>query len=466
MFGDRFFHHPSVRRVLCAGMDLSLLLGAFLAAVILRFAYPPLEVLRYDSLLRKALFLTALLQVCFYYSELYEEPIMRRPVDFLLRVVQSLVGAFVLLSLAYYLFPSLEVGRGILLFHFPLAALAIFARRGLYLWFFQHKLLNENVLILGTGQTAQQLARELLKRSPLGYHIAGFIGEHPAEVGRQLVRPLIIGTFEDLEDVVEQLDISFIVVALENRRGRLPVSKLLSCRVAGVRVEEAPTFYETLTGKILLSNLRPSWLVFSPGFAKPRMLRNTKRAAELTIAGLIVLLCSPILLLVALAVRLESRGAVLYRQERVGEKGKVFPLFKFRSMRVDAEAGSGPVWATDGEDPRITRVGHWLRKTRLDELPQLFNVLRGEMSFVGPRPERPHFVTQLEKVIPYYRERHCVRPGITGWAQTKFRYGATIEDTEQKLQFDLYYIKHMSLALDLVIAIDTFKVMLFGKGAR
>jgi sugar transferase (PEP-CTERM system associated) len=256
------------------------------------------------------------------------------------------------------------------------------------------------------------------------------------------------------------------VVALENRRGKLPVTDLLRCRVAGVRVEEAHSYYENLTGKILLRNLRPSWLVFSPGFNKPRLLRSSKSMVELLVASALLVLTAPLIGLLGLLIRMDSRGPVLYGQERVGEKGRLFRLFKLRTMRIDAEAKSGPVWAKDGFDPRVTRVGYWLRKCRLDELPQLLNIVRGEMSFIGPRPERPHFVKQLEKVIPYYSERHAVRPGITGWAQTKFRYGATIEDTEQKLQFDLYYIKHMSLALDFVIAVDTIKVVLFGKGAR
>jgi sugar transferase (PEP-CTERM system associated) len=246
----------------------------------------------------------------------------------------------------------------------------------------------------------------------------------------------------------------------------MPVKELLACRMSGVRVEEAPSFYERLTGKILVNNLRPSWLVFSQGFNKPRLLRNSKRLGEFVVALVLLALFAPLIALVALLVRLEDGGPVFYRQERVGEHNRIFKLIKFRTMRVDAEAKTGPVWAPAEGDPRVTRVGRWLRKSRLDELPQLLNVLRGEMSFVGPRPERPHFVEQFRKIIPYYDERHGVKPGITGWAQVKFRYGSTIEDAEEKHQLDLYYIKHMSLVLDFTIVLDTIKVVLFGKGAR
>lgn len=466
MLSGSFLKNPSVRRWLCAMLDFGIILSALFAAVMFRFSYSPAEIFRYELLAPKGLLLAFVLQICFYYAELYEDRVMRRGLEFLLRLAQSFVVAALLLSLLYYAVPGMEVGRGILILFAPLAVGAVFLRRGLYLWMFESDALSDSVLILGTGQTAQQVAREMLRRAPLGYRVTGFLGEHRAEVGRRLVNPSVVGTVADLVRLVDELKVTLIVVALENRRGKLPVAELLRCRVAGVRVEEAPSFYENLTGKILLRNLRPSWLVFSPGFNKPRLLRSSKVLVELLVASALLVLTAPLMGFLALLIRMDSPGPVLYGQERVGEKGRRFRLYKLRTMRMDAEAKSGPVWAADGLDPRVTRVGYWLRKTRLDELPQLLNVLRGEMSFVGPRPERPHFVEQLEKVIPYYRERHGVRPGITGWAQTNFRYGATIEDTEQKLQFDLYYIKHMSLVLDFVIAVKTLKVVLFGKGAR
>ena len=324
--------------------------------------------------------------------------------------------------------------------------------------------IGDRVLILGTGVFAQSVAREMLKRSPVGYRVLGFLTEHSVEVGRVLVNPSVVGTLADLPSLADSLDATLIVVAQEDRRKRLPVDALLRCRMAGVRVVEAATLLESLSGRIPLRDLRPSWLIFSTGFHKPRVMSAVKRLGEALTATVLLVLTSPVMALVALAVRLSSRGPVLYRQTRVGKNGGCFDLLKFRSMAEDAEAGSGPIWAPGDGDPRITPVGHLLRRSRLDELPQLWNVLKGDMSFVGPRPERPHFVDKLRKVIPYYDERHGVRPGITGWAQVKFPYGSTLEDAEEKLEYDLYYVKHMSFLLDVAILLETVKVVLLGRG--
>jgi len=294
--------------------------------------------------------------------------------------------------------------------------------------------------------------------------VLGFLTEYPEEVGRSIVNPSVVGTLDELPRLVGELQPSVIVVAQEDRRRRLPMAALLKCRLAGVRVVEAASLFETLSGQIALSDLRPSWLIFSSGFHKPRLLRSLKRAGEVMLATIGLFFAAPVMGLVALAVALTSRGPILYRQTRVGEGGREFALLKFRTMRENAEADSGPVWATAGKDPRVTLVGKLLRKSRLDELPQLWNVLRGDMSFVGPRPERPHFVEKLRRVIPYYDERHTVRPGITGWAQVKFPYGSTLEDAEEKLEYDLYYVKHMSLLFDVAIVLETAKVMLLGRG--
>jgi sugar transferase (PEP-CTERM system associated) len=275
----------------------------------------------------------------------------------------------------------------------------------------------------------------------------------------------ILGTTGQLSSIADSEKVQTIVVALEERRNSFPTRAILDCRLRGVRVEDWPTFYEKLTGKIVVQNLRPSWLLFSDGFHRNRLARVVKRATDVVLSGLIVLAGWPVFALVALAVKWTSPGPVFFRQERVGEGGRIFTLLKFRTMVRDAEKITGPVWAVEG-DPRITPVGHWLRKTRLDELPQILNVFKGEMSFIGPRPERPHFVAQLQDQIPYYSQRHTVKPGITGWAQVRYRYGATIEDSEEKLQYDLYYIKNMSPFLDLVILLSSIQVVLFGKGAR
>jgi sugar transferase (PEP-CTERM system associated) len=345
-----------------------------------------------------------------------------------------------------------------------MALAGVLVWRGVFLWAARQNALCDTVLILGTTQSAQQIATEMMRKAPLGFEVVGFLGEQRAEVGRRLVNAPVIGTMSDLEQLVLAHDVSLIVVALDDRRGKLPMAQLLRCRLAGVRVEEVTNFFERLTGRILIKNLRPSWLVFSPGFNKPSLLRSSRRAVELMVALVLLLLAMPLFVLVAIMVKLDSPGALFYRQERVGEGGRTFWLYKFRTMRVDAEVITGPVWAAEANDPRMTRVGRRLRKLRLDELPQIFNVLWGEMSFVGPRPERPHFVNTLRQVVAFYDERHSVKPGITGWAQINFGYGSTIEDAEEKLEFDLYYIKHLSLMMDLSIMCDTVKVMLRGKG--
>jgi sugar transferase (PEP-CTERM system associated) len=407
------------------------------------------------------------LLLSFYYGDLYGVEALRSRTQLLVRVGQAFAFAILALSLVYYLLPVVKIERGILLTYLPLALLTVVAWHTLHGWVGGRGVLTDTVLILGTGHAAQQIAVEMLARAPLGYQVVGFLGEHAAEVGRRLVNPSVIGTLADLRQVVESHHVARIVVALEDRRARLPVDELLRCRLSGVKVEDAPSCYEHLTGKILLSDLRPSWLVFSPGFSRSHpLMRASKRASEFVLALAALVVALPLLALLALLIRLDSPGPVLYRQKRVGERGRVFELYKLRTMRQDAEAATGPVWASPTRDDRVTRLGRLMRTLRLDELPQLINVVRGEMSFVGPRPERPHFVEQLRKVIPYYDERHSARPGITGWAQVKFGYGSTIEDSERKLQFDLYYIKNMSPLLDLAIVVDTFKVMVLGRGAR
>jgi sugar transferase (PEP-CTERM system associated) len=322
----------------------------------------------------------------------------------------------------------------------------------------------ERMLIIGTDATARTVARQVLAQQDFPYEIVGFIDEDPTRVGEPVVNPGVVGTPHDIERLVACHGIDRIVVGMADRRGRLPVAALLRAKLQGVRVEDVNTLYERLTGKLLVEDIRPSWFIFSDGFRASRLTRRTKRTFDLVLAFVGSVLGAPLMALTAVAVWLETGFPVLYRQDRVGENGRVFTLYKFRSMRRDAERGT-PVWASTDDD-RVTPVGRFIRKTRLDELPQLWNVLHGDMSFVGPRPERPFFVAQLSQQIPYYEQRHAVKPGITGWAQVKYRYGASFEDALEKLRFDLYYVKHLSLAFDLSILFDTVKVVLFGKGAR
>jgi len=277
-------------------------------------------------------------------------------------------------------------------------------------------------------------------------------------------KPSVIGDFSQISSICRNAQVDRIIVALDERRGKLPVDQLLDCRLKGVRVEEGASFSEYITGKLTVENLRPSALIFTDGFKRSQVIKQAKRYFDIAAALMTSILFSPLAMIISLAILLDSKGPVFYRQERVGQDGGIFKLLKFRSMRVNAEEEI-PVWAVVN-DPRVTRVGKVIRKLRLDEIPQVINVLRGEMSFVGPRPERPFFTETLKQEIPYYSLRHSVKPGITGWAQICYPYGASKEDALEKLKYDLYYIKHMSFLLDLTILLETGKIVLFGKGSR
>jgi sugar transferase (PEP-CTERM system associated) len=325
----------------------------------------------------------------------------------------------------------------------------------------------QNILILGTQEMALNVARELTARDDLNINLVGFLEARRGDSGpsRQVFGHPVIGAAEDLEKLALEHRVARIVVAMEDRRGKMPVRELVRLRVQGVRVEDAHSTMSSLSGRIWLESIHPSWFVFSDGFRRSRVTLAVKRALDLTfgIMGLVISL--PVMALVALAVKLDSRGPALFRQARVGLGGKCFDVLKFRSMRVDAEQANGAQWASP-DDPRTTRIGKFIRKFRLDELPQFINVIRGEMSFVGPRPERPVFVEQLRKDISYYDERHSVRPGITGWAQVQYPYGATVEDAFRKLEYDLFYLKNMSIFFDCAIVLQTIRTVLTGKGGR
>ena len=440
-----------------------IVLLSFAAAVLARLG--SLEgFLGYPLLVPKALVCVVAVQLTLYYAEMYEYR-SRRRFEIFQRLGQCIAVAAVALAAVFFAVPGLEVGRGIFGFFVPFAWSGLLLWRLFLLWAWGTLgAFGDRVLILGTGIPAQKVAREMLKRAPIGYHVLGFLTEHEGEVGRTIVNPSVLGTLSDLPRLSESQGATLIVVAQEDRRKRLPVDMLLRCRMAGVRVVEAANLFESLSGRIPLRDLRPSWLIFSEGFHKPRVLATVKRVGESLVAAVLLVVTAPLGVLIALLVRLSSPGPALYRQARVGLHGKNFELLKWRTMHADAETASGPVWAPAERDPRVTRIGRVLRNSRLDEVPQLVNVVRGDMSFVGPRPERPHFVSKLREVIPFYDERHSVRPGITGWAQVKFPYGSTLEDAEEKLEYDLFYVKHMSLLLDAAILLETAKVMLLGRG--
>lgn len=315
------------------------------------------------------------------------------------------------------------------------------------------------LLIVGTGTLADGIIDHLRKDSRSAYRLIGCLDR----AGTKNRSEHVIGDIEDIQDVVASEQVRHVVVALSERRGALPLDQLLDCKLRGVRVEDGTAFYETLTGKIPLAGLNPGFFIFGDGFRRPT--EAAKRSIDLLLSSLCLLLSAPLFLLLPLLIRLTSPGPALYRQERVGQNGSRFWMLKFRSMVDRAEGQGKAVWAVEN-DPRVTRLGKVMRQLRLDELPQLINVFRGDMSFVGPRPERPEFVETLSEVVPFYPLRHTVKPGITGWAQVMFRYGASAQDSAEKLQYDLYYIKRMSVVFDCLIALRTIKVVLFQSGAR
>jgi sugar transferase (PEP-CTERM system associated) len=319
---------------------------------------------------------------------------------------------------------------------------------------------------VGTNQAAVTLARELFdRRQELGVQLVGFVDPDPSRVGTSLINPGIIGTICDIPAIVQNHAVDRVVVSLADARGKLSMDELLHMKLtAGVRFDHLASVYEQYTGKIAVENLRPSWLVFSAGFSRKPVVSALKRALDVSLAVFGLLLSFPVLVAVAVGIWLTSGRPVLYSQRRVGKNGQPFTIYKFRTMRPDAEAATGAVWSVIG-DPRVTPLGRFLRRTRLDELPQLWNVLRGDMSVVGPRPERPEFVSDLSAQIPYYAQRHAVRPGVTGWAQVRHTYTSTVEDTFQKLQYDLFYVKHLSIAFDLFILLETIKTVLVRRGS-
>lgn len=412
----------------------------------------------------KIALVTLICQLCLYYNDFYDLTLVHSNRELVVRLLQAAGAASIVLAALYFLVPSMMIGEGIFVSALFVFLVAILGWRLAFNHVTGSLHLQERVLFVGTGEGAKKVARQILDQHDFAYRIVGFIDEDASRIGERVVNPSIVGTPADMDRLIAEHHIDRIVVGLSDRRGKLPVEELLRAKIAGVRVEDATTTYERVTGKILLDDLRPSWLIFSDGFRVSRVTRLMKRTIDLTLSLALAVVSLPLMLLTALVVWAEDGAPVLYRQERVGENGRPFVLSKFRSMRKDAEQAGTPIWAKDG-DARITRAGRFIRKTRLDELPQLWNVVRGDMSFVGPRPERPFFVEQLSRQIPFYQQRHAVKPGLTGWAQVKYRYGSSLEDAMEKLRYDLYYIKHLSVIFDLTIVFDTVKVVLFRKGA-
>ena len=452
------------RTILLLLVEAMLLFGGVVIAVYVRMGAIDAE----DALINrngfyKAALATVFCLTSFYLFDLYDFFVMRDRRELVLRLLQALGLAWVALALMFYALPQVMIGRGVTLISLPLALFFMVAWRLSIHWILGHPDLGERILIVGSGPFAVEIAKETLQRKDAGFRVVGFVDNDPALVGKSLINPKVIGLTSELASLVKRENIDRLVVAIGDRRGQFPTQELLRLSLSGdVTIEESAAFYERLTGRVLLDMIRPSWLIFSSRGRRARINELMRTAMHRALALIGAILSLPIVVITAILIKLESRGPILYKQERVGKNGRPFKVMKFRSMRVDAEK-DGPVWAKS-DDQRMTRVGRVIRKIRVDEIPQFWNILRGEMNFVGPRPERPHFVAQLAAEIPYYEQRHLIAPGLTGWAQINYPYGASIEDAKQKLQYDLYYMKNHSLALDATIMFETIKTILFGKG--
>lgn len=415
-------------------------------------------VLNFEHGYYKIFIVTAAVLLCSHWFDLYKLTNFdaRGGLYFRLLLVPGLVA--LTLAAVGYVFPSILLGKSALLFGLVILTLGLVAWRSVYPWLAQQNFLQQRVYVLGTGERARRLVQGLRQVSELGVDVVGWSGSIEGTLARDDLAC-------DMMRHVKQADVHRVIVAMEDRRDSMPMLELLRLRLNGVHIEEATSWLEKVSGKIEVEQLYPSWIIFATGFRFSGVFRIIRGVLHFTVALIALLLALPLLPLVALAIMLDTPGPLIYAQRRVGCSGKTFHCYKFRTMRQDAEADTGPTWAGD-DDPRITRVGRFLRSSRLDEIPQLWCVLKGDMAFVGPRPERPEFVEWLTKEIPYYGVRHMVRPGITGWAQVRYKYGNTVEDAKEKLQYDLFYIKNASIALDALIMFQTIKIVTLGRGAQ
>jgi sugar transferase (PEP-CTERM system associated) len=447
--------------LLIAGDILISMLSVY-AGTYLRLYVYPVELNRYFPLMPKAALFAFLVISIYFFVDLYDVEKNDGKKELFSKIFLANLVAIMITGAFYYFIPDVQLGRGILFLSFSITVIFSIFWHIVYGKILKLPVISSRVLVLGTGQIAQTMGN-LMLRNNNGLTLAGYVNCSGEAV--HVPRENIVGNGNELLELATREKAQKIVVSLSERRGTFPVREVLNCKLQGIDIIDGLSFYEQITGKLLIENMNPSHLIFSDGFRVTVIRRYLKRLFDLFFAITGIIFSIPLLLIIPVLIKLESKGPVLFRQRRVGEGEKSFALYKFRTMLDGAEEKTGPVWSREG-DNRITKIGKFLRRTRFDEIPQLFNVILGVMSFVGPRPERPFFVDSLKKQIPYYSERHCIKPGITGWAQVKYEYGDSIEDTIEKLRYDLYYIKYQAFSLDLLIVLDTIKVVFFGKGGR
>jgi sugar transferase (PEP-CTERM system associated) len=440
-----------------------LLVGAYIGATFLGYEGDPYEYLIHGTGMVNIALVVVSIMLGLYLHDLYSDVYIKSHLVLLQQLCFILGAAFLIQGGVSYLDRTLRMPLHVMLPGSAIAVIVIYTWRVLFSQYALERLGGDRVLLLGSGAVLAEVATHITTHPEKGVKVIGVLTDEPDDGNS--IEAKFLGRFDALREVVNATRPTRIVVGMRERRSRMPVADLLDLRYSGYVIEEAPSTYERVCGRVCTKELRPSQLIYSGEYGPRRRTLVYQHLMNTLVACIGIVLTAPIMLATALAVRLTSAGPILYRQVRVGMDNVPFTLYKFRSMRVDAEAGTGAVWAQKN-DPRVTPIGGLLRKIRFDELPQLFNVLKGEMSIVGPRPERPEFVKTLSEKIPYYRQRHAVHPGITGWAQINYKYGDTLEDTIAKLEYDLYYIKNMSWSLDTYIIFHTVKAMLLFRGSQ
>jgi sugar transferase (PEP-CTERM system associated) len=451
-------YYPVRTLVLMTGEALmvwvSLLLGA-----LMQYREDAYLVLNFEYGYYKIIVVTLCVLLMAHWFDLYDPASFEAKDELYFRLLLIPGLLSLVLALLGSLFPRLMLGNHSFLLGLSIMTLALFGWRSTYSWLAQQPYLRERVYILGAGERAQRLVSGLTRRRELGVDIVGWSGQIDGPMTRESISSHLLA-------VTREKLVHRVIVAMQDRRDTLPMPDLLQLRLEkAVQIEEATTWLEKISGRIEVEHLYPSWIIFAEGFRFTGSFRFVRRALNFTAGFISLLVATPLIPFIIIAIKSDSAGPAVYRQKRVGRGGKIFTCYKFRTMRPDAEADIGPTWADD-DDPRITRVGKILRLTRLDEIPQLWCVLRGDMAFVGPRPERPEFVEWLTREVPYYNVRHLVRPGITGWAQIRYKYGNSVQDAKEKLQYDLFYIKNASIGLDLFIMFQTIKILLLRRGAQ
>jgi len=462
-----FNHHVHSSFYWLAIVDALLFVLAFYAGTYLYFMYEPGSFQSHLNQIpmRASLFATVTV-LCLFAMGLYEPRMREGASGILLRTAGGFVASTMVLAAIFYVLPELHLWRGIYFYTAVVAFTANLISRTAFTSLTDLDQFKSRVLVYGSGQAASTITSSMRRKADRqGFTIVGFVRVDGEESHIQGER--VINLRQPLADYTRQTEIDQLVIALDEKRDSLPTDELFKCRLQGVKVYDLVNFFEREAGKILVDFAQPTWMTFTEGFNSSTASKIAKRWFDVSASFMLLMFAWPIMLLAAIAIWIEDgfKAPIFFLQERVGQHGRVFRVIKFRSMSVDAEGDGKARWATRN-DSRVTRVGNFMRKTRIDELPQILNVLAGNMAFIGPRPERPEFVKQLATTIPYYNARHCVKPGITGWAQLCYPYGASEEDARQKLQFDLYYVKNHSLFLDFMIALNTVEVVLFGKGAR